>query len=988
MSKKGNTLFKKLLKSYSTKFSLSALIILILLSLIACNHSKISSNNFELKSSNKYPAASTADFNINSNLDWPHENSDLIPDPALFFGKLPNGFRYVLMKNTNPQNRVSIHLNIQAGSMYETDKQLGLSHFIEHMLFCGSKHFKPGDLVKYFQSIGMQFGPDANAHTGFYETGYDILLPEGNKQSLEKGLAVMKEFAEGALLLQTEIDKEHKVILAEKRTRDSASYRTFVSVMKFLLPEARMSKRFPIGEEEVIKNADHDLLKIYYDTWYRPDNMIIVMAGDFDQKQATKLINEKFSTLSARAPIQPRPDIGVINHKGIKTFYHFEKETGKTTATIEVINKRIMEPDSASFKRKQLLKNIADQIVQNRLDKIVSKTTSPFTSASISSSTSFYQVEFSEISAETSPENWEESLSLLEKTLRKSLKYGFTKSELEIVKKDFLSKLDNAVKKMPTRNSSMLAGNIVQDLNNEKVTMSPEQERNLLAPIINSINLKDVHDAFKDAWAANHRLIMVTGNAKITAKNKTPEDLIYEVFDRSSRVKVLRPSEIKPAVFPYLAEPEKKGKIINRTEIPDLGIVQIDFDNGIRLNLKQTDFEADEVLVNLSFGFGKSAEPSNMAGLAELSEQVINESGLGSLKKEEIKRAMAGKNTNLIFGFDEDCFLFKGITVSKEVPLLFQLIYAHLIDQAYRQEAYSLSMERFKQQYRKLSSSIDGAMLLSGKRLLAGGDTRFGLPPYHLFKNLTLEQVSSWIHNPLKQDKLEISVVGDFDMDSLIETAAKYLGGLPQRSTYKTNKISTSPEFPAAQLFEISVATKIQKGVVIVAYPTEDIWDINRTRRLSVLADIFSNRLRERIREKLGAAYSSTAYNQPGKAYPGYGVFQAFVHVDPDDSDLIVSEIKGIALDLVEKGIQEDELRRSLDPTITSIKDLLRKNEYWLNTVLSGSLRHPQKLDWSRTIMQGYSSITSDDLSKTAKKYLDNEKAATIIIKPEKAIKK
>ena len=982
-------MLKKLLKSFTVKILLSALIIFILLFSPACNYSQSGSKSLYLKSSNiDSSAINTADSNISSHPDWPHENSDLLPDPALLFGKLPNGFRYVLMKNANPKDRVSLHLNVQVGSIYETDKQQGISHFLEHMLFCGSKHFKPGELVKYFQSIGMQFGHDANAHTGFYETVYDMLLPEGNKKSLENGLVVMKDFAEGALLLQSEIDRERKVILAEKRTRDSASYRTLVSVMKFLLPETRISKRFPIGEEEVIKNADHNLLKDYYNTWYRPDNMILIMAGDFDQKQATKLIEENFSSLYTKTSIQPRPDIGQINHKGIKTFYHFEKETGKTTVTIEVINKKTIQPDSVAFQKKQLVKNIANQIVQNRLDKIVSKTTSPFTSASVSSGISFYQVEFSEISAETSPENWEKSLSLLEKTLRKSLKYGFVTSELEIVKKDFLSMLDNAVKKMPTRNSGMLTRRIINDLNNERVTISPEQKKNLLVPVINSITLKNVHDAFENAWSSDHRLIMVTGNAEILAKNNTPEDMIYEVFDRSSKVKVSRPSEIKPAVFPYLAEPEKKGKIINRTEIPDLGIVQIDFDNGIRLNLKQTDFEADEVLVNFSFGSGRSAEPANMAGLAALSKKVINESGLGSLKKDEIKRAMAGKNTNVSFGFDEDCFFFKGITVSEEVPLLFQLIYAHLVDPAYRQEAYSLSMERFKQQYRKLSSSIDGAMLLSGKRFLAGGDSRFGLPPYELFKNLDIEQVRSWIHTPLKQDKLEVSVVGDFDMDSLIEIAVRYLGDLPSRSGLQKNKISSSPEFPAAQLFEIIVPTKIQKGLVLVAYPTEDIWDISRTRRLSVLANIFSNRIRETIREKLGAAYSSIAYNQPGRAYPGYGVFQAFAHVDPDDSDLIIKEIKQIASDLVEKEIPEDELRRALDPAITSIKDLLRKNEYWLDTVLSGSAEHPQQIDWSRTIMKDYSSITADDMSAIAQKYLDNEKAAIIIIKPEKVVKK
>ncbi|MBU4185732.1 MAG: hypothetical protein KKC23_05985 [Proteobacteria bacterium] len=134
-----------------------------------------------------------------------------------------------------------------------------------------------------------------------------------------------------------------------------------------------------------------------------------------------------------------------------------------------------------------------------------------------------------------------------------------------------MSSLDNAVKKMPTRNSSVLSCKIINDLNNERVTMSPEQERNLLAPIINSITLKNVHDAFKDSWEVDHRLITVTGNAEIVPakkihKDKIHEDMIYEVFDRSSKVKVSRPSEIKPVVFPYLAEPEKKGSIINRTE--------------------------------------------------------------------------------------------------------------------------------------------------------------------------------------------------------------------------------------------------------------------------------------------------------------------------------------------------------------------------------------------------------------------------------------
>ncbi|GAI88275.1 unnamed protein product, partial [marine sediment metagenome] len=205
----------------------------------------------------KKSAAENIDFKVK----WPHEKSDLLPDPVLIFGKLPNGFRYVLMENHRPKDRVSMHLDVQAGSMYESDNQQGLAHFLEHMLFDGSKNFKPGELVKFFQSIGMQFGPDANAHTGFNETVYDMLLPDGDRESLAKGLVVMKDFAEGAFLLPSEVDKERRVVLAEKRTRDSASYRTYVATLNFEFPHAKISKRLPIGKEEILKKADHKRLK-------------------------------------------------------------------------------------------------------------------------------------------------------------------------------------------------------------------------------------------------------------------------------------------------------------------------------------------------------------------------------------------------------------------------------------------------------------------------------------------------------------------------------------------------------------------------------------------------------------------------------------------------------------------------------------------------------------------------------------------------------
>ena len=206
------------------------LLIGVVLVLFACSARQDITNGGDVKKTAVVPEAAAEKLPA-----WPHEKSDLEPDPALLFGRLENGFRYVLMHNRNPENRVSMHLNVQAGSMQETDEQQGLAHYLEHMLFNGSEHFAPGELVKYFQSIGMQFGADANAHTGFFETVYDIFLPAGDRENLEKGLLVMRDYAGGALLLQEEVDRERKIILSEKRSRDSAAYRTFVATLDLSL---------------------------------------------------------------------------------------------------------------------------------------------------------------------------------------------------------------------------------------------------------------------------------------------------------------------------------------------------------------------------------------------------------------------------------------------------------------------------------------------------------------------------------------------------------------------------------------------------------------------------------------------------------------------------------------------------------------------------------------------------------------------------------
>ena len=104
-------------------------------------------------------------------------NATLPLDPAIRTGRLPNGLKFYIRKNGRPEKRVSLRLAVKAGSLEESDDQLGLAHLIEHMAFNGSEHFKSGEVFSYFERVGARLGPHVNASTSFDETIYMLELP-------------------------------------------------------------------------------------------------------------------------------------------------------------------------------------------------------------------------------------------------------------------------------------------------------------------------------------------------------------------------------------------------------------------------------------------------------------------------------------------------------------------------------------------------------------------------------------------------------------------------------------------------------------------------------------------------------------------------------------------------------------------------------------------------------------------------------------------
>lgn len=909
---------------------------------------------------------------------WPWDHSDLRPDPALVYGTLENGLRYVIMANHEPRGRVALYLDVQAGSLYETEEQRGLAHFLEHMLFNGTTHYPPGTLVKYFQSLGMGFGADSNAHTGYDETVYNLLLPGSSEEDLDKGLLVLADYARGALLLEDEVDRERGVILAEKRARDSAATRVAKERLRFEFAGTRVAERDPIGTEESLLAADSSRLRSYYDAWYRPDNMIVVVVGDVDPAMARKAVARHFAGLRA-APVQPAcPPFGRVAEKGTDVLYQHEPDLGYTEVSVETVWNVTPQEDTRNWEEKQLKRYVAVSMLENRLSRLVTEEDSPLTRVRVYSGIFVRRLGYCFLGARTEGGRWQEALTLLETTLRQALEFGFTADELERVRKEIMAELEKEARTADGRDSRKIAAMLIRKLNSREVPLSPRQELEIYGRMLARMTLDDANGALRGIWGHARRLVMVAGTAKIGNGGQRAEEVIRRVFTAAAAAPVTpRTAESEPR-FPYLPVPEQEAAVKEHVQPPGIGADIYTLDNGLVLNVKETDFRKNEILLTVHFGAGLLTEPK--PGLARLAESVVAESGVGGLTREQLDRALAGSSVRLNFRVGEESFSFNGKGLNSELELLLQLLQAHLNDPAFRPEAYRLAMERYGQMYSRMERSVEGMLQLKGERFLAGGDSRYGMVAWKQFRQLDLADVRNWLRPVFERQQLEITVVGDVTADRVLDLVRRYFGsgGRDQVPSARGRAI----RFPVGRELDLTVQTGIDKALIVVAWPTADFWDIARTRRLNVLASVLEDRLRQEIREELGATYSPVVYNRSSRVDPGYGVLRAMLTVAPDQAEPLVSRIRKAGARLAGTGVAEEELERALKPILTSIRDMMRENRYWRDSVLALSSRHPVQLRWPLSIRQDFAAITAPEISRLAAGYLQADHAARIVIRP------
>ena len=911
---------------------------------------------------------------------WPHESSDIQLDDRIHFGNFDNGLRFAWVSNPEPNDRCYLRLHVNVGSLAETGPEQGMAHFLEHMAFNGSENFEAGTLIEWFQDHGMNFGADTNAHTSFSETVYKLDLPHSDEKTLREGLTVMKDFAFGLLLEEKEVEAEKGVIDGEERERDSAQYRMFLEQIDQMFAGTRYKDRIPIGLKRTRDAFSAKSVRAFYEKWYRPDNMTLVLVGDLGDRNPESLFADYFKNVTCPAiPLPEEPDTGKPENYSFSFSIH-EEEIPTVSVSYGVMSEWNEKPLTIAQSVSELPLEYAYSMLNTRFAELVKKEGTPFMSASASQSEVFDIFEDNSLNITSAPEKWSAAFGVAEQELRRALKFGFQDAELDEIRAGALRGLDEAVERESTAHSRSILNSILSAAENEFVPTRAKWRKDIYRPAIEALTVGDCHEALKATWDREDYSITTAGNLDLGEKAK---DQLRTALLNSKQVEVNAGAEISVSQFAYASSRENSGGIISSEEVGDLDFEHIRFENGVSVNIKKTDFKENQILILLNSGEGRLSLEIEKNALAWVGERVFNSGGLGAHSDDDLRRLLAGKQVGVSFAMGEDRFSLSGSTTMEDLGLQFELMCAYLSDPGWREDGLVQLRRAVPQIFESLKHQHGGPLALKFLPALFDNDPRFGLPTQDGILEVAMEEIRDWLAPILADGAMEVTVVGDLDMEETKALVAQTFGALNPRKELKHWKERRNvPETATGLRKDYTIQTQVPKSLVFIIYPASDGMDASRRRGMSMLGTVLDDRLRLEIRERLGAAYSPGAGSEFSSVYENNGFFYIQAMADPDKVETLVEACLATADTLAQKGATDEEVKRLAEPEMNGLRDAMRTNAYWLDG-LSKSLRRPSALDDMRSIQAWFENLSADQVNPWAYKFLSRNHANVCVVNPE-----
>ena len=910
---------------------------------------------------------------------WPQASSDLKADPDIRFGVLPNGMRYAIRRQTVPAGQAALRLWIGAGALQESDAQQGLAHFLEHMAFNGSRGVEEGEMIRILERLGLAFGPDTNASTGFEETIYKLDLPRTNDETVDTSLMLLRETA-GELTIDPEaVGRERGVVLSEERARDTPAYRILKQRLGFLLEGQRLPERMPIGKVDVLRTAPAAELLRYYQSYYRPERAALVAAGDFDVDVIEAKIRARFGDWRAPGAPGGDPDLGAVKRRGPSA--KLVVEPGAALGLqLAWANPPDLSPDSVAKQRRRVTELLGLAVLNRRFSALARSADPPFLGAGAAKFDLSRSVELTMLNVTAEPDRWRAALEAVEREQRRAALYGVRQDELDREIVEMRARLTAAAQGAATRRPQELADEIVGSLSDAEVVTSPAQDLALFEEIVKGLTAREISATLKRAFTGSGPLLFAASPKPIPGG----EAALLEALAQSRKVLVVpQPAPAKLA-WPYESF-GPPGKVAEQRTIDELGVTLVRFENGVRLTVKPTKFRQNEVLVRANVGRGLIDLPSDRQS-PTWSGAAFVEGGLKQLSSEDMERVLAAKVYGVRFGAADDAFVLSGSTRTEDLPTELQVLAAYVAEPGWREEAFQRLKARGRTLHDQYEATDSGVLARDLAGLLHGGDRRWTFPSREAIAQAKLVDLKAEVAPALARGPIELVIVGDVTLEAAIAEAARTFGALPARpapqlAPPEARRTGLPPAL--AEPMALTHKGRADQAIGYIAWPTSDIWaDPQRAFNTVVLGEVLRNRLTEQLREAEGVTYSPSVSYAHSTVWEGWGYVSASVEAPPEKLDAIFRGIEVIAADLRAKPVSADELARAKQPRLETLQRSRVTNQYWLNE-LSGAQADPRRMRLIGEIIPATARVSASDVQKAAALFLRDDKAFRLVVKPQ-----
>jgi zinc protease len=710
---------------------------------------------------------------------------EIIPvDTALIKGEFPNGLTYYILENRKPEKRAQLWLVVNAGSVLEDEDQPGLAHFTEHMAFNGTKHFARQEIVNYLESIGMKFGPEINAYTGFDETVYMLQLPTDSTDIMEKGFQILADWAQHVTFDSVEVEKERGVVIEEWRLGRGAGMRMLDKQLPGILKDSRYAERLPIGKVEVLENFRHESLKRFYSDWYRPDLMAVIAVGDFDADIIQDLVREYFAMIPAVPLPREREVFTVPKHE--EPVFAIATDPEATNTTIAIYFKTEVLPEKTlQDYRRILIEQLFARMMNVRLYELLSQSSPPFLYGFVSHSNLVRTLEVNSLNIGVKEDGILIGLDALLTEAVRVQKFGFTRSELDRTKSWLLRRLEKAYLEKDKTASSRFALEYMRNFLQDEPIPGLAYEYQAVKKLLPGIRLEEIN-ALVDEWLGDtNRVILV--NAPEKEDVEVPdEEALLAVFDSVGKRLVL-PYEDTVSTLPLMEAIPVKGDIVEEEVQKELGTTCWRLSNGVRVILKPTNLKNDEVLFNGFSPGGHSLAATRDYRSVRASAEIIKLSGVGQFALNDLNKKLTGRVVNVFPYINE---LNEGITGSaspEDLETMFQLIYLYLTRPRKDPAAYQSYKARMEGFIQNRHGSPEAAFYDTIMVTMAQYHKRKRPLSTKLLDEIDPEVSWNFYNERFEDlDDFTFVLVGNFDLDNIRPLILRYLGNLPVTDRVET----------------------------------------------------------------------------------------------------------------------------------------------------------------------------------------------------------